>query len=785
MVIGNDNNLILWDTAEHLNQEIHLILSEISQFAYFDSNKKNALKPERLSILNIQKSFNQINIALDYINKEKDLNFFGSISKLNPSTDFLKLIISIEKGISLEVAQLNQLVLLIEAAKNIDFDISPLDSNLLRDHKLNVLVKKFRNLVDDDGEIDTRRHPELLELENKILDIEERSRRKIQELSNDRLFSDALQFAGHDLMNDRYVMPIKTDSFQSSMGLIVSRSETGSTLFVEPFEIKDLSQKRIEYISQFKKILFSIERDLSQELAIQSPLLKIIFFSIEEIDQLIAKAKFCQKRHLEQPIILNQPGFKFESLFHPLINDPIKNDVSLSNASIGLVISGPNTGGKTALLKAIALSYHFLSWGLFIPALSAEMYPYPFIHFSSLDLQNISQGLSSFSGEVTHYIDLFKRIKTTNLIIVDEIFNSTSSDEASALAFSMLHHFHQDKKSQFIISTHHELLKRLTSADQRFTSGSMGFDLIKLKPTFKYLANTPGSSMALQIFSRLTPDFPLSQSITQDARTHLDNQHNQYEKLLSEVSQRLIQISEDENNMKMRLEELKKREKDHEGLLYLKKQDELNNLGSFIQNIEKEAKALLQDVSNGEISKVKKVDERLFTLKSQLAEQNPIKQTPTKSDIKHQLLPPQSLKVGSKYFATTLSKDGILKAIDWKKKSVLIGSGVLQWFVPFDSLAKALDNTPMGRVEVQIHREKEALFHLDVRGMRLDEFQHQIDQSLGQLLAGDIPSLSVIHGHGDGILKSWLRQMIGRSKDFSWQVPETGNDGETEIKLKL
>src|SRR5690606_15629289 len=200
---------------------------------------------------------------------------------------------------------------------------------------------------------------------------------------------------------------------------------------------------------------------------------------------------------LECPRIKDSPGFKFTALFHPLLKNPVKNTADCGKNNHGIVVSGPNTGGKTVFLKSIALSYLLFYHGFFVPASEAEMYPYEGLFYFGNDLQDLKAGLSSFSGEVRNYIELIERILPSNLILIDEIFNSTSSDEASALSMAYFDELHKKSACHIIVSTHHQMFKTLIHQDRSYISCHVGFDTESMKPTYKIQWGTPGASMAI------------------------------------------------------------------------------------------------------------------------------------------------------------------------------------------------------------------------------------------------------------------------------------------------
>jgi len=463
----------------------------------------------------------------------------------------------------------------------------------------------------------------------------------------------------------------------------------------------------------------------------------------------------------------------------------VKNDVYLDNVHTALIISGPNTGGKTALIKAIALSYRLYQRGLFVPALHAELYPYQTLFFLANDLQDIGLGLSSFSGEVTTYLKLSEHLQAHNLLLIDEIFNSTASDEASALALAMIDNFNLRKQTHFVLSTHHQLLKNLAGERPTVLSGSMGFDVAEMKPNYRFYQGVPGQSMAVEIFERLGESNPYSTLIAEEARSLLDKKQVNYEKLVAQVSQKGRELDELLQANRLKERDLMNREKSLEGVMRLKLDDELSRAKARIEQISREALDIVEQARTGELSKPRKIEDKFAELKRGLSPALPdAGPTPTAEE-STDTLPVHLLRPGNVYYNTFLKKEVQLQSIDWRKRQAIVAKGALTVNVPLNTFKKGTTVVnSFQQIRISVTRESERSYQLDCRGMRLEEFQHSVQKSLGDLLAGDTPVLSVIHGHGDGVLKAWLRGHIGKSKDFRWSVPETGNDGETEIRLR-
>ncbi|MFP5385477.1 MAG: endonuclease MutS2 [Bacteriovoracia bacterium] len=778
-------------SVHHTQVEWDVLSGIIAQFAYFEGNKRSltsrVFKKDHAALaIELSKTQNYMEEF-----PEDHRSFFHQLIGKLPTDNSLEIHIKhlLKEGV-LSFIELNKVSLLIETALFIkqdfpSFKIPEFEKVRSIDFQpvQRKFLKEFRNLVDSSGEVHYDRHPELSDLTRRLRELEERIRRTVQDWINNPSHSKLLQYNSYDVHYDRFVVPVRSDSYKSELGLIVSRSESGQTLFVEPYEVREACNRRLEMIAKIDEIINQLAIRFSKQLNVFSDLTQELHYLIFTIDFYLAKVNFAQRHNLQRPVIKTRPGFKFTSLFHPLLKDPVKNNADCSDREHGIVISGPNTGGKTVFLKSITLSYLLFFHGFFVPAAEAEMYPYEGLFYFGNDLQNLQVGLSSFSGEVKNYIELMENILPSNLILIDEIFNSTSSDEASALSLAYFDELHKRADCHIIVSTHHQMFKTLIHQDRSYISCHVGFDTESMKPTYKIQWGTPGASMAIDIFQILARGHEEVKDVPAKALSHLSAKNVSYETLLQKVSQKQIELDKILNSTRQLEVELKNQKGAMEGILNLKMNEEISKARKEVDRILNEARHLVEEARRNEITKVKRIDERAHQLKSQIgklkgAEQNEVTEIP-EGDIDI-----STLKAGSIVYSYILKKEFTVQNIDPRRKEVTIAKGPIKLTVPVNTLGRSKRAPLEPKVNVSFQKSSTSRLEYDVRGMRLSEFQNLIEKALGDLLSGDVPYLSVIHGHGDGVLKNWLRDYLKRSRDFQADTPESGNDGETKIILK-
>ncbi len=785
-------NLITTQLSVHHSQvEWDVLSAIIAQFAYFESNKNNLVGTL------FQGRWDDLSMELvrgeTYVRQfhEDYRGVFRQLLGKLPADEALKRHITyLTKAGVLSFIELNKVALLAETASFVkqDFpgfkisefselqetDFQPLQRKFLRE---------FRHLVDPSGEVHFDRHPELADIKRRLRELEDRIRKTVQDWINNPGNSRTLQYASYDVHYDRFVVPVRSDSYRSELGLIVSRSDSGQTLFVEPFEVRDACNRRLELIAKIDELINQLAIKFSRQLSEFTPFLETLHELLLRIDFYLAKAEFADKYRLECPRIRATPGFKFTQLFHPLLKNPVKNNADCTQKDHGIVISGPNTGGKTVFLKSVTLAYLLFYHGFFVPAQEAELYPYEGLFYFGNDLQNLQVGLSSFSGEVKNYIELLENILPSNLILIDEIFNSTSSDEASALSLAYFDELHKRASCHIVVSTHHQMFKTLIHQDRSYISCHVGFDTVSMRPTYKILWGTPGASMAIDIFSILAQGHEAVSHVSEKALTHLSAKNVSYETLLQKVSQKQIELDKLLTSTRQLEIELRNQKGAMEGILNLRMSEELTKARGEVDKILSEARGLVEEARRNEIQKVRRIDEKAHQLKSEIGRLAG-STLPIPAEVPAGDLELGDVKIGDIVYSLTIRKEFTVQGVDLRRREVTIAKGPIKLTVPIATLGRSKRAPQSPTVSVTFEKSSNAHLEYDVRGLRLSEFQNLLEKALRDLLSGDVPYLNVIHGHGDGVLKNWLRDHLKRSRDFQGAPPENGNDGETKITLK-
>lgn len=763
-----------WDLikARILN---YSLLKESTSKLIFDSTLDNS-----------SDHYNTYGKFLEILNEDNLLNVSKIIArndKINNSESLYQL----DKGAVLSIEELHFIAISLESTfklhkifkdvLNLSFDIHQFKQTISRK-----FLDELRSIVDTEGTINFMGHPLIRELfkEHKLVD--EKIRKTLQFLSNDPLYQDSLRFTGHDIINDRFVIAIKSDSYSSSLGQIIDRSDSGQTLYLEPHSIRELNQRRIELLIKIDEIVHKICLRLSSELTNCSHEVYEILDYLKNIDYYMTLVKVYVDGRYCLPELTSNLELRLSGFYHPLIENAVTNDFHLADTNKGLVISGPNTGGKTATLKAIAISVLFSQYGLPIPAIDAQIGAYKNVFYFGSDYQDLSQGLSSFSAEVKEYNSLFEIDITNSLIIIDEIFNSTSSDEASALAAGLIDELTNSFSCQVLLSTHHQLLKTILHQRKEYLSSHVGFDLSTNKPTYKLHIGTPGSSYALNIFEMISRKSIFKNEILKNARSFLDSEMLNYEELIMNLTNKENEIDKRLKDISEREKKLKNFEKSQEGLLKLRLEADYEKFQSKINKAFDEVLDLMEKARDGEITSNNRVHNKKAEIISKV---RPVETFRENQDTSH-LKETKNIIVNEDYFSLKLNKAVKVLSLNERKNEALVQAGPIKLNVKLSDLFKSKNKKPTKAsldVKVSVQKSKSAKIEYDCRGMRLEEFQSVVQMAISDLLGDALPFVTIIHGHGTGILKKWLRDYIKNNPDIKIDHSESGNDGETRIIL--
>jgi DNA mismatch repair protein MutS2 len=366
---GNDYVLqqIEWNNILNILEKHSYFKNTLDQILDLDSKKADHF-------------YQRTQVFIEGSENEAYYQLVQALYLLNQEDNFEYYYKAISKHLALRLSEINQIANIIEiycgqyktfTELGLNFQTAE-DKNQFQQKVKKSFLKDFRQFVTPEGDINFEKHPRLRPLYLRQIEIEQGIRGSLTKLMASSEISSALQYTAFDVINDRYVIPVRSDSYNNKMGQIISRSETGHTLFIEPRSISNSNFERLEIIIKIEEIVAKIEFDIIKSLGDFSHEIKNCFYLIKSFDEYNTRAQFALDLNLVRPEIVEEKIIDLKGFFHPLIENPIKNDFLLSKEHHGFIISGPNTGGKTATLKSLALIQLFISYGLYVPAKSAK-----------------------------------------------------------------------------------------------------------------------------------------------------------------------------------------------------------------------------------------------------------------------------------------------------------------------------------------------------------------------------------------------------------------------------
>jgi len=591
--------------------------------------------------------------------------------------------------------------------------------------------------------------------------------------------------------NGRLCIALKSENRNVIKGITVGRSDSGATLFVEPDTIIELNEKLTDLSSQEKNEINRILSNLTFELQKNKFKIEKDIEIIEYIDANIAKARYAKDMNAVFTLPHTTKNILLKELKHPLIPKEkiVPIDVELDRN--GMIITGPNTGGKTVSLKSIGLAFFMAHSALPVLALNAEIPFMQEIYTDIGDQQDISQNLSTFSAHLLNLKNILENVNEKSLVLIDELGTGTDPIEGAALSKAILKYLLM--KGPIIFATSHlSEIKTFSLEEEKLLAASMSFDIETLKPTYKLMVGVPGASHAIEIAERLGID----PQIIEESKRNLNEEFSQSEKILSRLTSIHKEYEESLEGIKKKEEEIDKMKKEYEEKLQkLKKKEiesldpelyqlkeQIKNMRNQIQTVLTEIKQRKDQIDSQEISKKLKESENMA---SQLEE---MKKTLSQKQ-KGRKIEKSKIKVGMKV-KTSNNIQGTVKRITNSKITVQIdGSPIEITYSPTEIepvINTDKEKNEERKIHVKINQKKSLNPEIDIRGYSVNEAIPEIEKFISDLISSGIKEGRIIHGKGTGKLAMGIWDYLRKSsliKDFKIARSEEGGTGATVIEV--
>ena len=665
--------------------------------------------------------------------------------------------------------------------------LTPLFDNLYTNIGIQETV--FKSIIDENT-LSDEASSTLRSIRRNIVNKEQEIRDKLSKLLNQKYVQEPIV----TLRNDRFVIPVKSEYRSQIKGFTHDISSSGSTIFVEPLTIFELNNeinnlrfeenKEIQKILQKLSLLFSeITQQLSNDLNL-----------IGLIDFIFAKAKYSISINGLMPKISDNKEINLISCSHPLLDKEkaIKNDIYIGKDFTSLIITGPNTGGKTVTLKTLGLLIIMAMSGINIPAKEgSSIYIFDNIFADIGDEQSIQDSLSTFSSHITKIAKILKNATSNSLVLLDELGSGTDPLEGASLAISILEEL--NKRGTLCISTtHYPELKNFAIAEKGFENACVEFDLQTLTPTYKLLIGIPGTSQAFAISEKLG----IPNEIINNAKSKLTENHIDFENLLKEIydDKRLIEKEKNEIILKSQqtkiLEEKAKQKLDE---ISLKEnsiiQKAKEKASSILIEAKEDADEIIKNIENSNSSKQANELRKNLNIKIKNISNNSI----NNKFSNQQAISKEELKLNMEVYIPKLNQTGTI--INIGEKDVTVQIGIIKTNFKLEDLRKSnskenknsLNKNQNLRSVKRTITQKNVSQEINVIGQNVDEACFAIDKYLDNCYLAGLNQVSIVHGKGTGALRKGIHAFLRTNphvKSFRLGTFGEGEMGVTIVELK-
>ena len=671
----------------------------------------------------------------------------------------------------------------------------------------NTLEREISSAIISDDEIDDNASAELASIRRKIRQTELKARDRMEKIIHSSTYQKYLQDSLITMRDGRFVVPVKAEYRGEIEGLVHDTSASGSTYFIEPIGVVEANNEIRVLQAKEKDEIERILADFSARCAECGEDIQLLFGRLMDLNVLFAKTRLASKMNAFCPTVTEDGKINLKKARHPLI-DPKKVvpvDVHLGDEFTSLVITGPNTGGKTVTLKTLGLLSLMTMCGLLIPvAPGSSVSTFENILVDIGDEQSIEQSLSTFSAHMTNIVSILEEADYRSLILVDELGSGTDPVEGAALAISVLERFRQ-RHCRVAATTHYAELKMYAIQTEGVENACCEFDVESLKPTYRLLIGVPGRSNAFAISQKLGLDPAIishAQALVQsenkqfeDVVDSLEASRQQYEAMTRELAEKEAEIERTRKEIRVHKEQLSK-----EKAAEVQKAKE--QAMRIVSDVQGQANALMDELNQIRKEKDREAfSQKAIAARSQLKSKldkihdaaNPITE---RENISYTL--PRPIKPGDTVLIVDIDKEGtVLQAPD-KSGNVLVQAGIIRSRVKIGNL-RLLDKkkvqfngtnvrTGKGSVKKSINVSgRSASMECDLRGMTVDEALLTLDSFIDNAILTHVHQITIIHGKGTGALRAAVQAHLKQHKairTFRLGVYGEGEAGVTVAELK-
>ena len=654
-------------------------------------------------------------------------------------------------------------------------------------------VKDIENFIseaiNDEGVLKDEASIGLRDVRRQKQNINENIKEKFDELISNKSTQNAIQERIITQRNDRYVIAVKTDFKGLIKGIEHDRSATGSTVYIEPLNVVSLNNKLREYEAREREEIRKILLRITELVKTKKEEILEIKEILERLDFIDAKTTYSVNKKCIVPKIINKEYLKLVEARHPLIdeNTVVPINFELGNPENIMLITGPNTGGKTVTLKVAGLLTIMALSGIPIPA--NEKTEIGYFHNVLADIgdeQSLEQNLSSFSGHVSKIKDIIENANSKSLVLMDELGSGTDPMEGAAFAMAIIDYLNQ-KHVTSIITTHYSEVKAYAFNTTGIKSASMEFNVETLSPTYRLLEGIPGESNALIIARK----YGISEEIIENAKSYISEDNQRVEEMLKSIKEKNDELETMQEQLEATRTELDKQKSIYEQNM-IKLENEKNEIikrayeeaDNYLKNMQAKAKNLIDKINSEESKKedAKNAQRSLNMLRESFI-------TDKKKNVKEKKVVTQNVDfaVGEEVLVKTMNQNGkILKIMP--NNRIQVQTGILKLVVSTDDIVKIQKKkTNKFKNFASLKRTSQVRGEIDLRGMNADEAIAELETYMDRAMLTGYHEIYIIHGKGTMVLRKKIHEYLRTSKyvtEFKDANQNEGGIGCTVVTLK-
>lgn len=641
---------------------------------------------------------------------------------------------------------------------------------------LTPLLEEIRRCILAEDEISDDASPALHSVRRTIRNINDKIHGAMNNLLNSSTTRSYLQDAVITMRNGRYCLPVKAEYKGQVPGMIHDQSSTGSTLFIEPMSVVKLNNDLKEAFLKEQEAIEAVLAELSNLTAQYAAYLLDNYRILADLDFIFAKANLAKIQNGMAPIFNTEGRIRIRQGRHPLL-DPKKVvpiDVHLGDTFHLLIITGPNTGGKTVSLKTVGLFTLMGQAGLHIPAKDrSELAIFDDVYADIGDEQSIEQSLSTFSSHMTNIVSILKHATPQSLVLFDELCAGTDPDEGAALAISILDRLRQDG-IRTMATTHYSEIKLYALSTNGVENACCEFSVQTLSPTYRLLIGIPGKSNAFAISSKIG----LPADLIEDAKTRITKENENFEDVIADLEQSRLTIEKEQaeiNRYKEEAASLKKQLEEKQERLNRSRDRVLQEANQQAAAILKEAKDLADETirnfhkygkTHVDASAMEKDREKIRKKMAKAQSKSSIQK---KEQINHNV--PKKLRLGDSVKILSMNLKGIVHTLPDAKGNLFVQAGILRYqtnirdlILVNDDATPAVHNTKTGAGKLKMSKSLSVSPEINLIGKTVDEALMELDKYLDDAYLAHLKSVRIVHGKGTGALRKAVQGHLKRQK---------------------